>query len=123
MFFYSNVAESSIALRSSMRTGDHRVIFSIDGSDHRFGGEIEWSLASKDSKHGCCLDSWRTGRRSWSCFGLKMGSATTRGRQYQTPSFGCSAKAGKPSDVLADVRSGMISKRQLSKGTFGSEMN
>src|SRR6266478_1740391 len=102
MFSYSNVAESSIVLRSSRRTGDHHVIFSIDGLDPR-----------------------RTGRKRWSCYRLKIGSGKTRRRQYQTPSFGCATKAGKPSDgfARADVISGMISKRQLSKGTFGPEMN
>jgi hypothetical protein len=32
MFSYSKAAESSIALRSSRQTGDHRVVFSIDSS-------------------------------------------------------------------------------------------
>jgi hypothetical protein len=48
-----------------------------------------------------------------------------KARQHRRLSFECSAKAGKPSDgfARADVSSGMILRRQLSKGTFGPVMN
>ena len=42
--------------------------------------------------------------------------------QREAPSFGCLAKAWRPSDVFARPDD-MISKRRFSKGTFGSEMH
>jgi hypothetical protein len=41
-----------MALDSSRRAQDHCAIFGVDGSDHRFDGGIERSLASK---HGSCF--------------------------------------------------------------------
>ena len=73
-----------MALHSSRRAQDHCVIFSIDGSNHRFDGGIERSLVSKDSQYDSCLDHQRAGTQELiACSRLKIWSGTARGRWYR----------------------------------------
>jgi hypothetical protein len=78
---------------SSRRTEDHCAIFDSDGSDHRLGGRIKRSWASKDSRHRSMLgaSTYQT-QELVARLRLEMGSGTAKGRRHRPSSVGCSSQ-------------------------------